>query len=358
MMRNPNNKTANRCLLHFFFVIFSLILAQTSHAATVKKVNTAKKYVVVEKTSDSNFERGNTVCFHSESGKRVACGKVGKVSKSSIFVRVSAKRIASVKVGFTAKIRPPKGAVVDKKPSTETPAIESSQKKVFAIRGVFLPSFVTPWKYNNITYDTPRNDTFDSLWANEGTISQSLLTFGGEVESPMIGLLLGFRMSMFKPLGHDADFDPTNGNIYFDAVLSASSLGFYLDYTGLRFPIVPGSDFIIAGGVDIDLSTVKFEGTRINLESGQDDVLYDITSSLQTISLRISPKYELHLGSIQISSGLSLLVPLSGQASLSGIQEDPNLARIEDGEQDLITSLGHQKTSFAAQFILGFGLAF
>ncbi len=338
----------------FVLTLLAVFVSNQAFSATVEKVNKKRRYVIIDEADDTGFKKGARVCFKSKSGKKVACGKVRRTKNGKAYIKVNKKRISKVRKGYTAYLKT-KGSATDSTASEST----ASKKPVFAVRFAYLPSFLTPTVYNKFTYVAPEGESAETLWDTGEVNNQSLQVLGLEFESPFIGVLLGARYTTYRDFLHEADYDPADKSIYFEGNVTGSAIGVYLDYTGLRFSIIPGSDFVIPVGLDYDMSTLEFKGVKKQDGTDSEEVLYTLKSTQSVISLRLGAKYELLLSAIQLSTGLQVLVPVSsGTPGTTAEINDPNASKLENPEQDLIDAVGHTQGSVGVQVLLGAGVAF
>ena len=114
------------------------------------------------------------------------------------------------------------------------------------------------------------------------------------------------------------------------------------------------------------MSTIALTITNKNDNAADlDEEIYSLKSDLTVISLRLPVVYDMSFGGFGINVGLNLLIPVAGDAPTSSTTiTDANTTNyvLEDkdaaAQEDLIASLGHLKSGFGAEVVMGMYFAF
>jgi hypothetical protein len=96
--------------IKIFILVFSvMMIAATFYkgfaiAAQVKRVNADKGVVTIDGDKDDGFIMGAKVCFYSDAGEKITCGRVQQTSESYATVKVNNRVATQIKYGMVAKI--------------------------------------------------------------------------------------------------------------------------------------------------------------------------------------------------------------------------------------------------------------
>jgi hypothetical protein len=354
-------KNFSRSILAIVCFIFSNLV----YAGTVTKVDAKKKLVTIDQGSDAGIAKDAEVCFTDEAGKKITCGFVKSVKTNTAVVKVKSKKaIKKIVEGTTAALSA----------GGETAATGGEKKvgkggaKLMAIRLLFLPAILAQAVYNNMTYATPELEgTVETLWEPRKKSKSAITSIGFEFDLVAYGIALGIRpLRSYQALVISSDYDRTVKEIFAETSVSASAIGFYLDYNFLN-PKAIASGLRIGAGIDIDQSTVVYSLDQRDERDASKIPLYRITSKLTVISLRVPVGYELNLGAFGLNFGANLMVPVVGNKAVATNEiTDGNTGRYVGSTEeqtttatnDLSKSLGHTKSSFAAELVLGAFFAF
>lgn len=348
-------------------VLFGLLsLPQKLTAGTVTKVDEKKKIITVDEGKEQGLAKGAEICFNDEAGKKITCGMVKTVKAKSATVKVKSKKaLKKIKVGTTAVASAPGTALAGSAsaPTTTPTAPGAVAAKFMAIRLFYLYDIKAPAAYNNMNYLAPTAEgDVESLWDKSSTTEKGKINFGVEFDLVALNVAIGLRpYRLYQPLEPEADYVRTANNPYFAGDLSATAQGIYFDYN-IFHPKAAGSGLRLGAGIDVDISTVKYEASEASDGSDVKNPLYSITSQLTVISLRLPVGYDLNLGSMGLNVGANILIPVAGDKPASTIDvKDPNKSRYAGSEEekeaaataDIIKNLGHKKSSFAAELSIG-----
>jgi len=343
MLRTPKN------FVTLMICLFSFLTTSSIYAAKVRKVNKKRGYVYINEGSKTGFTKGSKVCFFNRKGKKVACGKIRKSKSKKSTAKVSKKRARKIRKGY----------VVELKSAPATKRTESEYN--YALRPTLNILISGPSQHNNIWFEPPQGagGTSETLWSvgpvTAKTSSQA--NFGVEAELGAFNLALGARLQMQPPapVGGFGMWKVGQANPYSDTVIQASApWAFYVDYFLLRF-----GGLNVGAGVDIESSSVTLDTYKVSEDpktnTTTDELQFSTISSMMTISLRMPLRYHLNFGAFGFTTGATLLVPVVGSPSDTPDIPETNeyFAAVEDPALDLSTSLGHAKSPFGLEIILG-----
>lgn len=317
-------------------------MATIAFGASVTNVNSKKRLVTIDSGKSDGLQKGDRICFYDPSGKKVGCGKIRSVKKSSSRIKLSKKRIKKIEVGMEAT------------PGSEGGGGGSSRSK---LKFAYILSPMMTTKYNKLSYFTPIDGTEETLWEPTGPQANSFLGFGAEFEMALSGgssITAGGRMKYFREFSAQADYAPDAENPYAETSIVGSAMGFWADYYYLNF-----GSLRIGNGFDLDMSTVNFAAAE-KTDDGGESLLAEATSKLTTMSLRTVAVYDMFLDPIGLSFGANFLLPLSASGSTVADVLDPNTSKIPsiDPNEDLVFSLGHQKAGFGLEIVIAAYIAF
>lgn len=332
-------------MLKVLACVFSIFaLATTAFPAEVKKISKKTGAIYINEGSTKGFVKGIKVCLFDLQTK-IACGRVSKAVKRKAIIRVPKSKVDKIRTGFTVSVQ---GGGERPKPG---PADTSMPPAPFAMSITlnlhFLP--LTPATYENLNYVAPGGGSA-SEWSSIGTASNLLLppAFGFEFELIDFKMLVGFRYGIYGGSSQADYYDTTQPNLTLTTDTQASDIGIYFDYTYYKM-----WDINFQVGLDLDMTSVTLKGTQTDDNNAStSNELYDATSSLKVFSLRLPFVYKYSFGSFGINTALDLLIPLY-EMGPTQTATTPTTQTSTDQEDDLKTSLGHTKSSFAADLVLG-----
>ena len=73
-------------------------------AAQVQRIHKNQRFVYVDGGTKDGFVMGSTVCIYAFSGKKIACGKVHKISESKAMVGIDKAKSVQIKNGMEARL--------------------------------------------------------------------------------------------------------------------------------------------------------------------------------------------------------------------------------------------------------------
>lgn len=72
--------------------------------AQVQRIHKNKRFIYIDGGTKDGFVMGSTVCIYSSSGKKIACGKVHKLSESKAMVGIDKANAVLIKNGMEARL--------------------------------------------------------------------------------------------------------------------------------------------------------------------------------------------------------------------------------------------------------------
>jgi len=72
-------------------------------AAEVQRIHKNQRFIYINGGTKDGFVMGSTVCIYSSSGKKIACGKVHKLSESKAMVGIDKAKAVQIKNGMEAR---------------------------------------------------------------------------------------------------------------------------------------------------------------------------------------------------------------------------------------------------------------
>ncbi|MEZ4742176.1 MAG: hypothetical protein R3B45_06995 [Bdellovibrionota bacterium] len=352
----------------FILLIVFMTYSHKAFASSVVKVIKKKGIVIINEGKSSGIEKKAKVCFLSKKGKKITCGVVVKVKNKSAYVKVkSKKRIAKIKKGFEAQLADASAATSTSKSVAEKSENIGGSGPFMAIRLLGTPAIIAQTTYDKIIYDGPESSqgaagSVTTLWSPKGSSNSAIFSLGMEVDLVKYGAAVGGRYRLYKAVQAEANFTKDNDAQYVQETLEGSALGFYLDYYFIK-PAGFMSGLRLGAGLDIDMSTVKLTVNQLEDELDTNNELYNATSTLTVISLRVPVGYHLAFGAMGLDLGANILLPVVGDSpTLSLDTQDPNTdqyageddsAKTAATQDDISKSLAHSKSSFAIEVIVG-----
>lgn len=90
-------------------VIASITLQGIAQGAQVTRMNKKQGFIFIDGSKNDGFVKGAKVCFYTDSGDEITCGRVKQASASYSMVKVNNRKAKKIKYGTKAKL------VVDEK---------------------------------------------------------------------------------------------------------------------------------------------------------------------------------------------------------------------------------------------------
>ena len=224
---------------------------------------------------------------------------------------------------------------------------------------MYIPGLV-PAGYSNLSFGYDKSSG-TSDYKDTGSANFNLIGLGLEYEMPVgaKSLAFGLRYRMFPASTATADFNATNGLLYYETKQSATALGLFFDYYFMQSMLGKSTIFKLGSGLDIDQSTVSIsiaaktdDEARAPLPAGAADAT-SATSKVGVVSLRIPASLMLFFDPIGLNFDVVPMIPLvefgstiSSSGSSDGLDEFKK------------TNLKHKKSSIAADIRLGLFFAF
>ncbi len=330
-------------------LVLCVVLPKVAHAGAVLEVQKAKKTVVVEGSADDGFVKGATVCIFDGS-KKISCGKIKKSKGNKAYVAIT-KKLKSIKKDMDAQVDGDAGG--------------SSVAKTIDIRLAFIYALSAPSTFKLLDLDTSGQDTSgaSSAWV-QNSDAAAATAFSGEVVFPLAGVKfgLGFR-HMDRTYTANMDYNVSQPSEYLAFTHTEASNAVMINVYFAHIAMGPAT-IELGAGLDVDMSSLTVNIEHKSDTSSQVDTVFSGSGSLQTISLAASPTLIFPIGPVGLFFGLKLLLPLSGSSSgMAGdaIVDKQVLAGISDGtdpNEDLNTSLGYKKNSYALMVNMGGAVMF
>ncbi|NRA65780.1 MAG: hypothetical protein HRU19_14920 [Pseudobacteriovorax sp.] len=340
------------------FLLAAFVLVD-AHAATVHK-KMKKGRIRIDEGKNNGFEKGKEVCIYAEDETEITCAKIIRAKNKRSYIKIRKKKtFRKIKKGMAVKLKEgiSQEATAEGGELTPTPASRGTNIKVG-----YVLSPMTPSVYNALYYADPNETAVNTLWKADRTASLSLagagIEFGLGIGS--FDLNLGFRVRQYKPFTIRANYTP-NRSFFSETDIQASSQGVWIDFTYLK--LQRGTFSIDVGtGIDIDISNVTMETRQKDDNDTTDTLLYEVTSDLTTISLRLlNLNLNFFFDPIGFQLGSSVLLPVSASASESITVEDPQATSFLTGieaEEDVKQALNHRKNDVGFEFFVSTFYAF
>ncbi|MFK7873142.1 MAG: hypothetical protein AB8C84_08215 [Oligoflexales bacterium] len=372
------------CIIFFYFVLG--VESRDSYAAVnddavveITKIEKKQRLVYLKVDLMDGYEKGKRVCFFKKTNelslksqkkkkkrkkkngkkkrkkkrkkkkkeKRIACGTIVKVDlkKNTVRVKVGKKKIKKVKKNMIARL---KGA-----------GRAGALAYDHGLKFYWLPYAASTVSYNRLVYTIPSGTETarENLWDIQGNTSQGLV--GGGFEYVMMSWNLGFGAKFKQDLEwvSETDYDRADKTQYVSHLQSSTAVGGWLVY------YLMNNDFKLGLGVDYESATATLKSIWTNDTKSFETTLYEITSPLSVVSLRVPMQYDIYVDPLGISIGVHGIVPLSVSGSPSVSVSDLNGSNTSiysgsDVEADIIESLAHKKSSFGVDIVLGIFFGF
>ena len=313
-------------------------------SAEVKKINEKRGIVFVNSGKVDGFSRSKRVCFYLKSGVMAGCGKIRKATMKTSRVKVPTSVLSKIAVGQIAKlkgIRPP----------------ASMAKPFMTLSTNYVMSPITPFSYNKLAY-RPATNQDAGLKVDEESKGSYI---GGGIAADFEGAKVrtGFKYRSHRNYEAQSQLEGDSSDLV-DATTSATSFGGFVEYTLWKTAPYHSRRFHLSSGLDFDHSVVS-----ILTEKSEDTAaaaLTDASSTLDVVSLRLSPGVHFVFNDWGIYFDTALLLPLTSQKSLSAKVADSSGLSLIDADpetrENIRNSLGHDAGSIGVETTLGLGIMF
>ena len=352
-------------------IMGAVLLGSSSlSAASIKALSKAKSLVQIDEGSDSGLKKGTEVCFGDKKTKTNPCGTVTGLKKNTAVVKLSNESdFGKLKKGMQANYEASSVKIADEGATNSGPLAGAHRRNIELMQ---ITTLMHAFTANKLGYSAPpaaASGTTSSLWNATGTPDYSIIGFGLKGEFPIgkkFSVSVGGRMAMIRGFSSIDSYYNTGTTAvspeYVETSQTFSSMGLWSDFFFLDLAL--GSKFILraGAGLDLDMSTVAFSATQKDERAAQatQGEFAKAESSLKTVSLRIPLAAHLFLKPIGLSLSPVVAVPLMASASSTASSTDTNSSRLNgaNAADDLKTSLGHKKNSFAFMLQAGAYWAF
>lgn len=349
-----------KAINYILAAIFLSLAFNTTHAATIKKI-IKKKYFLIDEGPAEGFKKSAKVCVY-DGEKKIACGKVVKSKGKKSVIRVSKSKTKLVKKGFTVNLYKKKSK------SSAKPIATSANKKEsrkFALSAGYLLTASSPSAYNINSYIPPYDESgqaqkYNTLWKKETSDASSLIGFAGTFDYYFGGSKLGAgaRYRAHQPRVIESNYDISED--YLTSNISASALGFWLDY---YFNLANFGSFSLSagGGGDIDISDIAIKIDKQSADGSANETYYEVTSSLSTISLRLVLEAEMSMGFYGFRLNTHALIPIMTNPTFSAEISDPQVENYADevtAANDFEETLAHRKQGYGLEILMSTYLSF
>ena len=206
-------------------LLFFFLTARPIFAAKVTKVDTAKRVILIDEGTETNFVKNAKICFYNESSVKVGCAliKSAKAKISSIKIK-SDKLLAKITVGLNVKLEAAPAAsvaVISAEPAT--PAAETKVKaKSYLIALLGLP-ISSPISYQNLLYETPSAPSVNSMWSSDSPVKTLAVGLEYGLGLGSFQLALGARTRLFIAKKISSDYADVDSNRIFEQYMDTNS---------------------------------------------------------------------------------------------------------------------------------------
>lgn len=346
--------------------------ASEGFAATITKINAAKKTVSVDLGTEGGVEKKSKICFY-EASTKVGCGSVKSLGPKTSTVRIKSTKIfPKLKVGLEAKVEsttPGAGPAAVAGAIVAPEGSASSSGEPFFTPTVFYGfPILNPVNYSNLVYETPLGENVSSMWSADSRVKSTAAAFESGFAIGSTTLNIGLRGRFYSPKIITSDYNDADEDQkkyfeeYAETVATASAFGAYADfyYLNYRWSIV---GLKIGNGLDFDSSKVDFEMVQKDeFNADEKNVYYRASSSLNAISLRTNIMLDFRFGMFGLKFGTVLFAPIAGKAQFQladNNNPDPFAQFLQEKTpaEDLEAALEHT-AKFAAELYVGASLNF
>ncbi len=286
-----------------------------AYGATVQKITKKTGAVTIDTGKADGVKKGARYCFYNTKNKRVACGLVSKVTKSSATVMVKKNILKKVKTGYEARPRDEqvvKSNVGDFK-IRDNPAEASGHniKAMYILTLLSQTGYDVP-KYSPETFSTAL--VWDKATEDKRNAPNNLLGMGGEFEyvlSPGMSIAAGVRYKLPNPTPQSLTANRSMSNAqqaeYVETQVESTAFGFWTDFYFLDISLFSGSGIKVGAGVDLDMASL--DAVSVHKEDGTDraDPVMEATASTMTLSIRFPVDFYWYFGNFGIGMRATLM---------------------------------------------------
>lgn len=235
--------------------------------------------------------------------------------------------------------------------------------EVQALRPVF-----SHIKYNYLDFDTVTPETAgrSTLWKTGADREAPASGFGLQLKVFGRGSWVynvGWRYWNFDNYRSVQRLDTSFGDLVADTKMTIDSSAAWLEL-GKRNMIIGRLGYYYGGGLDVDVSEVKFQSVRrindgverTDALAAQEGIIGFARSNLTILSLRTSGSLEFSLFNVGTTlTGVALIPVYATRQSYEGsVQVPANVTMDSTGDEDLRRSIDHDKGKFGLEFSMGF----
>lgn len=306
-------------------IYFNLLsLSFFSYGISVTKIKKAKGLVFIDGGKNDGLNKAQKVCFFDINNKKVACGKIRKLSRKKSLVKVSRRSIKKIKRGFIVRTKEMERLIQKNKDTTFSISSKLS---------VYYP-LIQAYSYNNLVgLETPDRKTF-TLFKIEDTGPSGFTFFSGiEVFFSFINLVVGLNFLTLPPKITPMAYPDSSESV---STIYEFSNRIFFDYLLLRKTIQLGL------GLQATYHSAILEMSDSSiLEGGSDFSTLSYNSNLLTLSLRVPILYELLIKPVGFFFGITPILSLYSLSMGEGLSLTPEeMAAANYPFKKQITSLG------------------
>ena len=307
-------------------------------AASITSVKQKNRIVIIDAGKTDGIKKGDRICFFDTSGKKIACGRTKKVREKKSYVRVSKKSFRKMTIGMSAIPTSKKGTVPN-------------------IRFIRLSGLLSQssFQFQKLGYKRPTDISNETLWESSGS---SALTYGFALEGGItfsIPIIFGAGTQQHRIFRSQSDYSNDKSE-YIEVVQEATMTSFWADGFYL-FWGSPSSMVKLGNGLGFDSTQITISNTHQN-DDGTTQPYIDGTATHTSILLRTTVDYTKSIGSVGISIGLTINLPLSSSGTSTSVsyqipEEKENLGtdHVSSLSLDLADALN---SSLNGKSVLGF----
>jgi hypothetical protein len=240
--------------------------------------------------------------------------------------------------------------------------------KFFRYEAQALRPIFSHIRYNYIDFDTitPETSSRSSLWKDSA--SQAPPSSGLGIQLKVFGrgswvYNVGWRYWNFDNYRSVQRLDTSFVDLVADTRMTVDSSAAWGEL-GIRKLLVGRLGYYYGGGLDIDMSEVKFQSIR-RIDDGvertsslaaQEGIIGFARSNLTIVSLRTSGSLEFSVFNVGTTlTGVALIPVYAARQSYEGSVSVPaNVSIDSSGDDDLKRAIGHDKGQFGLELSLGF----
>ena len=349
-------------ILTAFLAFQSPIMAQ--EIKELKDLGEKGGSVEVAIPADKHFNKSDKICFQSDKKKPAGCGKIFKMTDSSIFVRVTAATFAKLQDRYTA--------ILEEGDAKSAAPGDAATRKGTAVKTILRltasPILVSPTAYNTVTYSaptlsdstTPNNSQF---WLRDkpGTTSLvSMMLEWGRFLGPKSGFSLGLRYRYNPETTLLADYVTGVSTSYVTITHRLTGVGLLADYAFYKNDVSSTFNVFFATGLEFENTNLVIAANATDEAVGQTQNIASLNSKMIAMSLRLRPGLDWNPSKwFGIHTGLTIMVPLvKFAASATASVDDPHSLDKSTAVDDLKTAAGHKLNRYGVGLDLGLSSKF